>query len=50
MSLRTRHGVPLPALDLDDPALDGLLDIAADRAVLTPTGRLLANEVAIRLR
>jgi hypothetical protein len=33
----------------DDPALDGLFEIVGDRAVLTLRGRLLANEVAIRL-
>jgi len=50
LALRTRDGVPASALDLDDPALDGLVEVSADRAVLTPTGRLLANEVALRLR
>ena len=50
LALRTRHGVPAGALDLGDPALDGLLSVAGDRLVLTPRGRLLANEVAIRLR
>jgi putative oxygen-independent coproporphyrinogen III oxidase len=45
LALRTRQGVPAGAL----PALDGLVDVLGDRAVLTPTGRLLANEVAIRL-
>ena len=50
LSLRTRHGVPADALDGCDPALDGLVSEVGDRLVLTPTGRLLANEVAIRLR
>lgn len=50
LALRTRHGVPTTALDLDDPNLDGLVDVVGDRAVLTPDGRLLANEVAVRLR
>ncbi len=50
LALRTRDGVPAAALDLDDPALDGLVTVADGRCVLTPTGRLLANEVAIRLR
>jgi oxygen-independent coproporphyrinogen-3 oxidase len=50
LALRTRRGVPVGALDLDDPALVGLLEVRDDRAVLTPQGRLLANEVAIRLR
>ena len=50
LALRTRRGVPPDALDLDDPALDGLVRLDGGRAVLTPEGRLLANEVAIRLR
>ena len=50
LALRTRHGVPAGALDLDDPVLDGLVSAVDDQLVLTPTGRLLANEVAIRLR
>jgi putative oxygen-independent coproporphyrinogen III oxidase len=50
LALRTRRGVPADALDVDDPALDGLVRIDGGRAVLTPEGRLLANEVAIRLR
>ena len=50
LALRTREGVPATALDLADPALDGLVELAGDRAVLTPEGRLLANEVAVRLR
>lgn len=50
LALRTRDGVPVESLDLSDPALEGLIDLVDDRAVLTPEGRLLANEVAIRLR
>lgn len=50
LALRTRDGVEVAALDLDDPDLDGLVTVTGDRAVLTPQGRLLANEVAIRLR
>ena len=50
LALRTRRGVPTDALDLDDPALEGLVRIDGGRAVLTPQGRLLANEVAVRLR
>lgn len=46
--LRTRMGVPAGALE-DDPAIDGLVEVAGGRAVLTPRGRLLANEVALRL-
>ncbi|MGH9061349.1 MAG: hypothetical protein ACRDZY_17815, partial [Acidimicrobiales bacterium] len=32
-----------------DPLLDGLVLPVGDRLVLTPRGRLLANEVALRL-
>ncbi|MFL6204620.1 MAG: radical SAM family heme chaperone HemW [Acidimicrobiales bacterium] len=51
LSLRTRHGVPAAALAGED--LDGLVaphPRHADRVVLTVQGRLLANEVALRLR
>ena len=47
LALRTREGVPAEELDL--AGLDGLVDVREDRAVLTPAGRLLANEVAARL-
>ena len=50
LALRTAAGVPVQALDLDDPLLDGLVSVRDGRAVLTPAGRLLANEVALRLR
>jgi putative oxygen-independent coproporphyrinogen III oxidase len=50
LALRTREGVPVAALDLDDPSLEGLIEVHGSRAVLTPEGRLLANEVAVRLR
>ncbi len=50
LALRTREGVPAAALDLDDPSLEGLVVVDGDRVVLTPEGRLLANEVAVRLR
>ncbi|HEY3144568.1 MAG TPA: radical SAM family heme chaperone HemW [Acidimicrobiales bacterium] len=50
LALRTRDGVPLGALPLEDPALEGLFRLAGDRTVLTVRGRLLANEVALRLR
>jgi oxygen-independent coproporphyrinogen-3 oxidase len=46
--LRTRQGVPASALDTD--GLDGLVEARDDRLVLTVDGRLLANEVALRLR
>ena len=51
LSLRTRHGVPRSALDPDE--LPGLVEPRPDdpdRLVLTVDGRLLANEVALRLR
>lgn len=51
LSLRTRRGVPQGALDAQD--LPGLVEAHPDdpsRLVLTVDGRLLANEVAIRLR
>jgi putative oxygen-independent coproporphyrinogen III oxidase len=55
LTLRTRSGVGVAALAgaLDnEPALAALVQIdeATDRAVLTLSGRLLANEVACRLR
>ena len=49
LALRTRRGVDAAALDLGDPALDGLVE-RGSRLVLTPRGRLLASEVALRLR
>lgn len=48
LSLRTTCGVPVETLDGDD--LDGLVERRGDRWVLTRSGRLLANEVAVRLR
>ena len=48
LSLRTRAGVPAEALDGD--ALPGLVECRDDRWVLTRRGRLMANEVAVRLR
>ncbi|MET0728587.1 MAG: radical SAM family heme chaperone HemW [Acidimicrobiales bacterium] len=50
LSIRTRDGVPRASLDPD--ALPGLVEEHPDdpdRLVLTTRGRLLANEVAIRL-
>jgi coproporphyrinogen III oxidase-like Fe-S oxidoreductase len=49
LALRTRRGVPAGALE-DDPAIEGLVARSDGRAVLTRSGRLLANEVAMRLR
>jgi putative oxygen-independent coproporphyrinogen III oxidase len=48
LSLRTRAGVPETAIP-DDPSLDRLVRREDGRAVLTVDGRLLANEVAVRL-
>ena len=48
LAIRTRRGVPARALPQLD-GLEGLVDEEAGRAVLTRRGRLLANEVAIRL-
>jgi oxygen-independent coproporphyrinogen-3 oxidase len=50
LALRTRDGVPRGALDEADPDLEGLIERRGDRLVLTVGGRLLANEVAMRLR
>ena len=47
LALRTRSGVPASALPADE--LDDLVTPAGSRLVLTRRGRLLANEVAIRL-
>ncbi|MFZ0666023.1 MAG: radical SAM family heme chaperone HemW, partial [Acidimicrobiales bacterium] len=46
--VRTAEGVPGDCVP-DDPALEGLIEKHGSRAVLTLRGRLLANEVAIRL-
>jgi oxygen-independent coproporphyrinogen-3 oxidase len=48
LALRTRDGVPLGALDPAD--LPGLVEEQDDRVVLTRAGRLLANEISLRLR
>ena len=48
LALRTRSGVPRASLEAD--ALPGLLQGAGPRWVLSRQGRLLANEVALRLR
>ena len=48
LALRTRDGVPADALDVDD--LVGLVERADGRVALTLRGRLLANEVSLRLR
>ena len=51
LGLRTAGGVPADAFDdASLERLDGLVEVDADRARLTRRGRLLANEVAVRLR
>jgi hypothetical protein len=49
LALRTRDGVPRDALDTDDLP-EGLVEPDGDRVVLTRAGRLVANEVSLRLR
>jgi oxygen-independent coproporphyrinogen-3 oxidase len=46
--LRMREGVPADALDGDE--LTGLVERRDDRWVLTRSGRLMANEISLRLR
>jgi putative oxygen-independent coproporphyrinogen III oxidase len=48
LQLRLREGVNRDALDGDE--LPGLVELHDDRWVLTRRGRLLANEVSLRLR
>ena len=48
LSLRTAEGVPVGVLDEEE--LVGLVERHGHRLVLTPQGRLLANEVILRLR
>jgi putative oxygen-independent coproporphyrinogen III oxidase len=48
LALRMSGGVPVSALDVD--GLDGLVLVDGERVRLTRTGRLLANEVSMRLR
>jgi putative oxygen-independent coproporphyrinogen III oxidase len=48
LALRTRDGVPAEAVP-DDPAFANLVDRNGNRVRLTVDGRLLANEVALRL-
>jgi oxygen-independent coproporphyrinogen-3 oxidase len=51
LSLRTREGVPVDSLSSSDrDLLDPLIVIEGETLVLSAEGRLLANEVAIRLR
>ena len=48
LALRTRRGVPRDSLAVD-PLIEDLVTLEGDRWVLTVEGRLLANEVALRL-
>lgn len=48
LAIRMRDGVPVAALDAD--GLEGLVEIDGERVRLTRAGRLLANEVSMRLR
>jgi oxygen-independent coproporphyrinogen-3 oxidase len=48
LSLRTRHGVPVGTLDI--APLENLVEVVGDRVILTRSGRLLANEVSLRLK
>lgn len=48
LALRMRDGVPMGVLDVDE--LGDLVAVHGDRIVLTRRGRLLANEVSLRLR
>ncbi len=50
LAVRTRGGVPASSLPVEDLADLVSVDAPGDRAVLTVRGRLLANEVALRLR
>ena len=47
LAIRMRSGVPAAALDTE--GLDGLVEADGDRVRLTRAGRLLANEVSLRL-
>lgn len=48
LALRTREGVPRGVLPEDD--LEGFVEVRAERVVLTLRGRLMANEVSLRLQ
>ncbi len=48
LQLRMRDGVPLDALD--ETGLEGLIEQRHGRWVLTRRGRLLANEISLRLK
>jgi oxygen-independent coproporphyrinogen-3 oxidase len=48
LALRMVEGVPAAALDIDE--LGDLVEPRGERVVLTRRGRLLANQVSLRLR
>ncbi|MCU1364552.1 MAG: Oxygen-independent coproporphyrinogen-III oxidase-like protein, partial [Ilumatobacteraceae bacterium] len=48
LQLRLREGVPREALDGDE--LPGVVELHDERWVLTQRGRLMANDVSLRLR
>jgi putative oxygen-independent coproporphyrinogen III oxidase len=48
LSLRTRRGVPVGTLDI--APLENLVEVVGERVILTRKGRLLANEVSLRLK
>ena len=49
--IRTKDGVPASAFSPDDRSLlEGLIELHDNRFVLTRAGRLMANEVSLRLR
>ena len=48
LSLRTADGVPVGTLDVE--SLEGLVSVQGNRVVLTRDGKLLANEVSLRLK
>ncbi len=48
LALRMREGIPAQSIDLDD--LDDLVAVHDGRVTLTRRGRLLANEVSMRVR
>jgi putative oxygen-independent coproporphyrinogen III oxidase len=50
LAVRTRGGVPASSLPVEELTDLVSVDAAGSRAVLTVRGRLLANEVALRLR
>jgi oxygen-independent coproporphyrinogen-3 oxidase len=50
LAVRTRGGVPASSLPVEDLSDLVSVDAADGRAILTVRGRLLANEVALRLR